>query len=291
MAHKWFIKPWPVSDFKFGKAIVPLLGIFVGAFLGGVTKTMNQLFWGLLFCAIWLMVTMWPLSRNLAAHIVNSGRLGFLEKRKSSSVKAAALLRRRLLEHRKCFYRLIFLSLYFLCCLSVGFLFCTVLHRAYEGFLERERVEVHGGIDLIPLDDIRGLSPWIDIKNGSSNNITLKLLNCQIVSLRTNKGAMIIRDTPEGSTAGFETNLASFLLKSGDSESMPCLTSMFRTAPGAYIVCADVTWDISYSLEDQPSLPQVQSRRFVMLPGTKEWKPVATNANSHLVDCKLSEIP
>jgi hypothetical protein len=286
MAVKWRTKPIPALGFKW-KNLFPLLGLVVAALLQGFTKAMIPLLWGLVICALWAAASLWPFVSNVGSRIVNSPYLGFLDQRFSRDVARANIHQLYLEERRRVFFRCICLNLFAAASALVAAIFglsaCLMQNQHFEAERSEVSQELEMGVPERPSQlPIRPMDAYVRIQNNSPIDLQVQSVWCDINSLGASDNSVISGVKFEMLLRG---KLALTIRAAGDGQIMPCIPpAMLHSAEPTTVTCGDVIWKIEYVLADQPNLVQTKQERFILEPGSEEWRQFAVD-NPSAIDC------
>jgi hypothetical protein len=105
---------------------------------------------------------------------------------------------------------------------------------------------------------------YVNLLNGSSFDIRIKGLTCDVHDLQTKNNIRI--------QVPFTVPLDVSLGKDGDGQAFPCIPrSVVAPVEPSPVVCGDVTWKIVYSIDGDSKENQELDVRYVLPRGDTAW--------------------
>jgi hypothetical protein len=106
---------------------------------------------------------------------------------------------------------------------------------------------------------------YVNLVNGSSSDIRILRLTCNINDLQTLNN--------EGIRGPFTMGLGDVLIaKDGDGQAFPCIPrGMLASGKPTPIICGDVAWKIVYTVEGDPKAEHELNVRYILPRGDTAW--------------------
>jgi len=244
----------------------PLLPIVIGLLFTGFGPNMVSTLAALAICFLWVWADLFPVARFIGIWTTNH----FFHEYHSHLEGFG----RRETESKRERLRVVTTSISFLLFFGILFAgFARITKWQIKRYQVIEQQEIANRIEAVASTDSTG-DPKFSFVNNSTHDITLLGIACHPRYAHTTVGLDLSDPTMIPSIGG-----TILIHGNGDGQSVTCSMQSGVFSGFGSFDCADMTWEIIYTLPDQPSQSAITGRyRFFLDPRTKEWSRIGLEA-------------
>jgi hypothetical protein len=225
---------------------------------------------GLLLCAGWLFIDVWPWANWIGIRLANRCVPTFIHHYGGYGKTEAEVRRSHL---RSAFRSMGFAAL----CLPILLAYSGAARYVIAGHIEDEQAEVFQHLNAtltLPSDRLLKNAKFT-ITNNSSLEVALRSITCDVHVAVLQSGF---------SLGGVVVGVPMPSLKlhaGGDAESMNCPSDngvLKLNFKDDGVACADIIWTVNYVIADQLLVPKAKQYRYTLHRDEHEWTPTALEA-------------